>query len=101
MIIATPQAQLNNRLRVIVSALLLGILTRRAVLVEFRSGYYAELSDLFDTPIELELRRFQDAHGWTSRPGVEVGMGDVNQLVRAQRSAAQRSAARRARHTSQ
>lgn len=35
--------QLCNRIRLIVSALILGLLTDRVVLVEFRTGYYASM----------------------------------------------------------
>ena len=56
-IIVKPCCQLCNRVRVSVSALALGILTRRAVLVEFDSkDYYGRFNDLFDSPLQLQAR---------------------------------------------
>ncbi len=81
-IIATPQAQMNNRLRVIVSALLIGVLTKRAVLVEFSSGYYANLDDLFAMPIDIDLRHFDQSKLRASGGGVDINFNDPNQLVR-------------------
>lgn len=58
-VIARPQAQMNNRLRVIVSGIVLGMLTNRALLVEFSDGYYAALSDVFNPPIAMDLKLYR------------------------------------------
>lgn len=45
-------AQMNNRVRLVVTGLVVGLLTDRAVLSKFQ--YHAALADLFDSPIDME-----------------------------------------------
>ena len=61
-IIVQPCCQLCNRLRVLVSALALGILTNRAVLMDFdgsgsKSDYYGRFDDLFESPLRVQSTR--------------------------------------------
>ena len=62
-ILVQPCCQLCNRVRVLISALALGILTGRAVLMDFDgmgkgsgkgSDYYGRLDDLFDSPLRVQ-----------------------------------------------
>ncbi len=55
-ILVRPCCQLCNRLRVLISALALGILTDRAVVIEFDKEYYGRLDDLFESPLALQAR---------------------------------------------
>jgi hypothetical protein len=70
-IVVRPCCQLCNRMRVLVSALALGILTDRAVLIDFdgsssgatvgaQSDYYGRFDDLFDSPIAVQSRLPRD-----------------------------------------
>lgn len=52
-IIVRPCCQLCNRVRVLVSALVLGVLTSRAVLMDFDGGYYGRLLDMFSPRVQL------------------------------------------------
>ena len=63
----TPCCQLCNRVRVLVSALALGVLTDRAVLIEFDKGYYGALSDLFASPLALQAPVHKDVRVGRSR----------------------------------
>ena len=62
---------MNNRLRVIVGGIALGLITGRAFLVDFSSGYYASLSDVFSPPIQMDLLKF-DAGRVGTREGLAV-----------------------------
>jgi uncharacterized membrane protein YgcG len=58
-LLVKPCCQLCNRVRVLVSALALGILTDRAVLMEFDGNghdgeYYGRFADLFDAPLRVQ-----------------------------------------------
>ena len=60
-IIVKPCCQLCNRVRVLISALALGMLTDRAVLIEFDGmghdgDYYGRFDDLFDAPVHVQAR---------------------------------------------
>ena len=66
-LLVKPCCQLCNRLRVLVSALAFGILTDRAVLIDFdgasaggaegaQSDYYGRFDDLFTSPVDLQSR---------------------------------------------
>ena len=64
-ILVKPCCQLCNRVRVLVAALALGILTDRAVTIEFdgnghEGDYYGRLDDLFDSPMKLQARLPRD-----------------------------------------
>ena len=50
-LLVNPCCQLCNRLRVLVSAVALGILTERAVVMDFDGGYYGKFADLFASPL--------------------------------------------------
>ena len=50
-LLVRPCCQLCNRLRVLVSAIALGLLTERAVLMDFDAGYYGRFADLFASPL--------------------------------------------------
>lgn len=78
MLTARPQAQLNNRLRVIIGGIALGLITGRAFLVDFSSGYYASLLDVFAPPIEMDLLKF-DAGRVGTRESLSVS--DVETLL--------------------
>ena len=62
-LVVQPCCQLCNRVRVLVSALALGMLTERAVLMDFdgrgssSSDYYGRFSDLFDSPLRVQSTR--------------------------------------------
>ena len=65
-IVVQPCCQLCNRVRVLISALALGILTGRAVLMDFDgmgkgggkgSDYYGRLDDLFNSPLRVQSTR--------------------------------------------
>ena len=60
-IIVKPCCQLCNRVRVLIAALALGILTDRAVLIEFdgsghQGDYYGRFDDLFDSPLRVQAK---------------------------------------------
>jgi hypothetical protein len=66
-LLVKPCCQLCNRLRVLVSALALGILTDRAVLIDFdgrtaggRTEYYGRFDDLFTSPMDVQARLPRD-----------------------------------------
>ena len=50
-IVVKPCCQLCNRLRVLISAVALGILTERAVVMDFDHDYYGKFVDLFASPL--------------------------------------------------
>jgi hypothetical protein len=50
-LVVKPCCQLCNRLRVLVSAVALGILTERAVVMDFDHDYYGKFIDLFASPL--------------------------------------------------
>ena len=60
-LVVRPCCQLCNRVRVLISALALGMLTDRAVLISFdgagRDGYYGRFDDLFDAPVAVQAGR--------------------------------------------
>ena len=62
-IVVQPCCQLCNRVRVLVSALALGMLTGRAVLMDFdgvhakdQADYYGRFQDLFASPLDVQAR---------------------------------------------
>ena len=76
-LVVKPCCQLCNRVRVLVSALALGILTDRAVLIDFDGegkggaashgdGYYGRFEDLFDSPLEVQARVPREVAGPSS-----------------------------------
>lgn len=77
-IVCRPSAQMNNRVRVLVTGIVLGMLTGRAVLADFDSGYYAQLSDLFDIPIQIDLKR---ANVQAPQPTHFFAVQDVDTLL--------------------
>jgi hypothetical protein len=52
-IVVKPCCQLCNRVRVLVSAIALGVLTKRAVLMNFEEDYYGSFKGLFASPLEI------------------------------------------------
>ena len=50
-LVVKPCCQLCNRLRVLLSAVALGILTERAVVMDFDRDYYGKFTDLFASPL--------------------------------------------------
>lgn len=70
---------MNNRLRVIVGGIALGMLTKRAFLIEFSDGYYASLEDCFDTPIDMDLKHFDRSR--IGGGGKAMNMEDVETMV--------------------
>ena len=78
-VIVRPQAQMNNRLRVIVSGIVLGMLTQRAMLVEFSDGYYASISDVFSPPIAMDLKNYRAQ--LPSGAGDTLSMDDLETIL--------------------
>eukprot|EP00762_Andalucia_godoyi_P007958 ANDGO_03479.mRNA.1 putative fucosyltransferase 9 len=50
----SPSAQMGNRVRFTLACFFFALVTDRALSVEFLSGFYASLDDLFDLPAPLE-----------------------------------------------
>lgn len=62
-LVVQPCCQLCNRVRVLISAVALGMLTGRAVLMDFDGGsgrssdYYGRFDDLFESPLRVQSTR--------------------------------------------
>lgn len=80
-IVAEPAAQLNNRLRVIVTAIVLGLLTDRAVLCDFTTGYYAGLNDLFDHPLLNSMQLTANNRPSAELRSTVIRMEDMDSLL--------------------
>eukprot|EP00462_Mataza_sp_D1_P005383 CAMPEP_0175120590 /NCGR_PEP_ID=MMETSP0087-20121206/705_1 /TAXON_ID=136419 /ORGANISM="Unknown Unknown, Strain D1" /LENGTH=433 /DNA_ID=CAMNT_0016402053 /DNA_START=63 /DNA_END=1364 /DNA_ORIENTATION=+ len=71
-VIAAPSGQMNNRVRVLVSILVFGLLTNRMAVINFDKGYYAKLSDLFDTPYDMDANQVSGLRGARSLEDSDV-----------------------------
>ena len=77
-LLVKPCCQLCNRVRVLIAALALGMLTDRAVLIEFDGqghdgDYYGHFDDLFDSPLKVQARLPRDVQARLATVGDAAG----------------------------
>jgi hypothetical protein len=74
-VFVSTNAQMNNRVRLLVTGIVLGMLTDRAVVSDFK--YHASLSDLFDSPIQMEAANYKGI----PRAGHSIGVKSINSVL--------------------
>lgn len=76
-ILVRPTGQLGNRIRNVVSGLLIGLLTDRVLVAQFKRGYFAKLTDLFELPYTMDIEELPYYIKQEVRHGSKKRLGNI------------------------